>query len=367
MIRSTTCAVMCLVLTSCIAAGPTDPTASHSRYAYRREALEVLKRAAAYRANPAVRAQAVEAFSKTSAQAGLPWIRAALDDDHPGVRFAACMVLGTMRDGVAESRFRRLLDDADDSVRVAAVFALHRLGDTTHTGRLASDLLDHSDAAVRRNAAMAIGRLGEPGAIELLARAMRDEDDGVRFHALEGMALLGAEEARRQLAFDANSGVGSDEVMSLNALADTRNPLCRETFFYKLGAYRRDTLDPGASPHTEVAMAAIRGLGLLGIDDGLDLAVCALRFNDPRTDDPDDPPAGQVLRVRQMAAAALGAIGDAKALPGLAEQMRSNPDPRVQVSAAGAILAIVEKDRQWGLPFMADGSSSRKDSGTKNP
>ena len=107
--------------------------------------------------------------------------------------------------------------------------------------------------------------------------------------------------------------------------------------------------------HLETRLAAARGLGRLGSDEGFDVALEAFRNAGPSTDDPNDPPAGQVLRARQMAAAALGAIGRTDALPSLKRVMEDSPDPRVVVSAARAIMEILEADRTAGLPFSPEG------------
>ena len=60
-----------------------------------------------------------------------------------------------------------------------------------------------------------------------------------------------------------------------------------------------------------------------------------------------------MLRTRQLAAAALGSIGRADALPLLAELLDDPRDPRVQVSAARAILDIVDADQKSVLPYAA--------------
>ena len=91
----------------------------------------------------------------------------------------------------------------------------------------------------------------------------------------------------------------------------------------------------------------------MGSDEGFDLARKALRTYKPMIDDPKDPAAGQILRVKQMAAAALGAIGRVEALPALAKLMDDPADPRLQVSAARAILEILNADRGRALPFAA--------------
>ena len=310
------------------------------RLALRTRALNYLTAAIRYPHNPAVRVEAVEALETCGQERGLPWLRSALMDDHPAVRFAACVAVGARRDGVASNAVHAALDDPDASVQVAALFALHRFGRKQRTGRIATFLLNHESPAVRRNAALVLGLLEEPGAIKVLARAMKDADAGVRQHALEAMARLGNAEASQELAFMANTGVGSEEVFALNALAATGNPVYQDTFRYKLAT----------APHIETRLAAARGLGLLGSTEGFEIALGALRPRGPLLKDARDPPQGQILRRRQLAAAALGAMGQADALPALSEMLEESGDPRVQVSAARAILDILETNRPRALP-----------------
>ncbi len=312
-----------------------------NRMTLKRRAMECLTAAIRYQANPVVRVEAVEALESSGCNEGLPWIRAALLDDHPAVRFAACVAVGRCVDPVALESVRKCVDDHDASVQVAALFALHHLGQTWQTGRIPTYLLNHDDVTVRRNAALILGLLDEPGAVKVLARAMRDRDAGVRQHALEAMARFGNREARQELAFMTNAGIGSEEVFAIGALAQTGDPVYLETFRYKLAT----------ATHLETRLAAARGLGRLGSDEGFETALKALRTRKPLINDPNDPPAGQILRVRQMAAAALGVIGRSEALPALGELMEDPADPRVQVSAARAILEILEADRERALPF----------------
>ena len=312
--------------------------------------MECLKAAIGYPHNPVVRVEAVEALQSCGGDEALPWIRSALLDDHPAVRFAACVAVGETRDAVADAAVQKCLRDENANVRVAALYARHRLGHTEQTGRIPGYLLNDEDATVRRNAALLLGLLGEPGSVKVLARAMKDPDPGVRHHALEAMARLGNREARQELTFMTGAGVGSEEVFAIQALATTRDPVYSETFRYKLAT----------ATHLETRLAAARGLGFLGSAEGWDLALRALRVDRPKTDDPQDPAAGQVLRARQLAASTLGAIGDAKALPPLAKLMADRGDPRVQVSAARAILEITAADRLPTTPFAVAKEQRRR-------
>jgi len=311
-------------------AQPTAAPPARNPDQLRGRAVECMKAAIRYPHNPAVRVEAIEALQAVPDESVRGWIRSALLDEHAAVRFAACLAVGEKRDTRAQSAIAKCLNDPDPSVRVGALFARHRLGQTDRTGELAGYLMMHSDLGVRRNSALVLGLLGEPGAIKVLARAMKDSDPGVRQHALEAMARLGNREARQELTFMSNTGIGSEEVFAINALAATRDPAFLETFRYKLAS----------AQHTETKLAASRALGLLRNDEGYETAIQALRSPKPVAGDANDPPASQVLRLQQLAASALGAIGRPAALGALEEVMATSRDPRVQVSAARAIVDI---------------------------
>jgi HEAT repeat protein len=307
----------------------------------RQRALLALKEGTHYEALPSVRAQAVEALQNVAPSEGLPWIRSALSDDHPGVRFAACVALGTLRDRLSQPGIEKCVSDPDPNVQAAAVFALHRLGDLRFSPRLAEFLLNHADPAARRNAAVLLGRLGEPGAIPLLARTMSSDDEALRIQALESMALLGSKEAVQELKFTAYSGDGAQRTIAVLALAQTRDPALEELFRIELKDAR----------HLETKLAAAKALGELRSKAGYALARQALDFNKPTLQDKGDPPEAQIARVRQLAAHALGAIGDAAALPGLRERMNRDEDPRVQLAAALAIVRLTDNLEPSAMPF----------------
>ena len=337
-----TCAMVLPVLvTGCASSGPARPALSDDQATMRREALACLKSAITYRQNPAVRIQAIEAMQVAGVNEAVPWIRTALHDEHPAVRFAACVALGVMKDQGTREAMANLADDADPNVRLAASFAAHRLGNTRRSGLMPQLLLDSNDVTVRRNAALLLGLLQEPGVAPVLAKAMKDADLGVRHQALEALVRLGNREAGQELLFMTNAGVGSEEVFAVSALASAKNPIYYDTFAYKFAM----------ASHLETKLAAAQGLGYLGSDRGIELALQSLSFERARPGDPNDSPEDQILRVRQLAAGALAAIGKHEALPALRHIMTDGSDPRMQVSAAEAILAILGPNRTGGLPF----------------
>lgn len=321
--------------------GCSAPLSREACQAVRERALLALKRGTDYQTLPSVRAQAVEALQRVAPNEGLPWIRTALHDAHPGVRFAACVALGTLRDTVSQPTLEKCVSDPDPNVRAAAIFALHRLGAPRHSERLAEFLLDHDDPVVRRNAAMLLGRLSEPGAIPLLARAMMSDDEALRLQALESMDLLGGQEARRQLKFTAYSGEGAQQTFAVLALAEARDHSLTGLFQARLEH----------ALHLETKLAAAKALGHLGSDAGYKVARKALDFDRPARRDESDPPEIKTMRVRQLASHALGAIGKIEALPGLRERMNHDEDPRVQLAAAMAIVQLTGGIEPGEMPF----------------
>ncbi len=303
-------------------------------------AMEALKRAVRYEHAAYMRAIGIEVMERRLGTDALPWIRNALHDDDPGVQYAAILALGSLEDRESSERIRAIAEQEDEILKVVALYALHRLGDTSRTGELPPLLLEHPSADVRRTAAFVLGRLDQPKVVKLLARAMKDEDETVRQQALESMALLGGEDAIRQLTFSASSGEGATRVSAITTLAELQRPALENTFQYRLA--KGDYLD--------TRLASAYALGRIGIGAGFKMALKAVDFDSPQIGVAQDPPKEQIRRIRQLAANALGAIGDRRALPALERRLNDQSDPRVQIAAADAILQIIGRGKSIGAP-----------------
>ncbi len=310
-------------------------------YQLRETAFECLRRGIEYPELASVRVHAVESLQHAAPHRGMDWIRNALTDQHPGVRFAACVALGLLGDHDSMGALERRLGDADRSVQVAAVFALHRLGDTGYTHLIPNYLLDDDDPHVRANTALLLGRLGEPAAVKLLARVMAHEsDEAVRLQTLESLTLLGNPEAMEELVILAQSD-GDRAMYAITALGELRDQRFEALFRQKVAG----------AIHRETKLAASRARGYLGSDYGLLTALNELDYSSSAGGSDVDPAWNQRNRIRQLAALALGAIGDLRALPSLAERMTGVEDPRVQVAAGRAILEIIRADQARAMPF----------------
>lgn len=324
------CLPGCLLL---LAGCQSTPKSNLTDEQLRQRALFCLKRGLEYEQNPVIRAQAVEALQEVDPES-VAWIREALRDPEPGVRFAACMALGMLRDKNARQLLLTRVEDEDPNVRVAAVFALHRLKDYRYTSQLADALLTHHDPTVRANAAIALGRLGEKPSIRLLRRTKKDKDDRVHMQGLEARARLGDEQAIKNLIIMTHGTAGAPQAFAALALGRAGVKRAADAL--------RTRLEEG--PHIETKLAAARALGMLGYPDGYELALKYLTWKKAGlTKPPEESPEIQTMRVRSNAALALGAIGHPAALPHLHHLMENYPDPRVQLCAAKAIIEILNR------------------------
>jgi HEAT repeat protein len=301
---------------------------------FRASAVKVLKDSA-FNDEPVIRMHAIEAFQDVAPREGIPCIEANIENGYSGVSFASLMALGTIRNSEFIERIRIRAEDADTNVVIAALFALHRLGDQGRTGELSEYLLNHRDARVRANAAMAIGRLGEPKSVKLLQIALQQETKiAPKLQILEALANYENRHAIERLmayAYDPRPDVSA---LALNFLANAGCEKAEELFLYRLHS----------ADYPEIKLQAARGLGRLGRDDGLDLALAYLRFNSPERNRANDPPEQQIARIRSLAALALEAIGSTQSLGPLKEAFSAaGQSADVRIAVARAAIRIIDQ------------------------
>jgi HEAT repeat protein len=211
-----------------------------------------------------------------------------------------------------------MVDDPDPRVQAGVRFALHRLGDT----RLSHDL-EHlaasADPHVRGTVAFVVGLLRDPSATKMLITLLGDPSPGVRIQAAEALWRLGNERGLEDLVAFSISGYPDDQIIALQAIAETGDQ--------RVIQHIRGQLD---SDYVEVSLAAARALGMLGSDEGWNIAVPAARSKDPRQ--------------RSLAALAMGAIGRSD-LQEYLKQLLGDPEANVRISAATAILQLRAETR----------------------
>jgi len=310
--------------------------------AFRAAAVKTLQEAAVGD-DPPLCMNAIEALAEVAPREGLPFIAANIENEYPGASFAALMALGQIQNADYLDRIRTRAEDSNPHVRIAALYALHRLGDRQRTTELADFLLNHRDARVRANAALAIGRLGEPSSVRVLQRALRHEQkDLPRLQILEALAMMGNKDAIERLIFNGHSAYPDQAASAIMFLANARSQEAEDLFRYRLGIRE----------HPEARLQAARGLGRIGDETGLDIAIAYLWFNSPTTGQAGDPPEQQIRRVRGLAALALEAIGNPEALRSLKAAFElEGQQPYVRLAIARAALALMNRvpDRRQDL------------------
>jgi HEAT repeat protein len=307
--------------------------APHELSDFRHDAMALLL-SEAQGDDPSRRMNAIEALSEIQSPKARRVIEANIDNGYAGVSFAALMAVGQMRDTAALEQARLRSEDSDPNVRIAALFALHRLGDQRRTSELSQYLLSHKDARVRANAAVAIGRMEEPKSVKLLRTALRREKkDAVTMQILESLAMLGDSHGVERLKMYGYSAVPDQSALALMCLANARNSEADELFRFRLSV----------ADHPEIKLQAARGLGRLGYPDGYDLASRHLYFNSPKQRGPSDPPELQISRVRQLAALALEDIRDPEALgPLKATFYAEDQDASARLAIARAAVKLID-------------------------
>jgi HEAT repeat protein len=304
------------------------------QHSFRGAAMDFLKRSA-FSNEPVLRMQAIEAFQEVAPREGLQYIEGNIENGYAGVSFAALMAVGTLREESVMDRIRTCSEDSDPSVKIAALYGLHRLGEQKRTGELSELLLKHRDARVRANAALAIGRLKVPGSARVLHMALkREQKDAVKMQILEALALLGDNDGIERLRFYGYSAVPDQSALALMLLANAGASEAEELFRYRL-----DFAD-----QPEIKLQAARGLGKLGHEDGLDLSLAYLFFKSPDRRRKNDPPEQQIARIRALAALALEAIGSPQALGALQRAFEQDGQPDlVRLAIARAAIAIIDR------------------------
>ncbi len=120
----------------------------------------------------------------------------ALRSESELTRASAAWALGQLHDSRAVPPLARLLDDAANDVRLAAIGALVRLHPPCETMVAA---LKNEEKLVRKAAAWALGHHRERCALEPLILALQDEDTEVRQTVIGALGKLGDERAMQPL------------------------------------------------------------------------------------------------------------------------------------------------------------------------
>ncbi len=124
--------------------------------------------------NPQIRANAVEVVATTRDIRLMPKVQRLLADEVVPVRFAAALAVGDLEYALARDNVGGLLNDPNPNIRIAASYAMFRLGNPEYYEVLCKSL-DSQDQTVRANTALLLGKSGKQEGIGLLYRTLQQE------------------------------------------------------------------------------------------------------------------------------------------------------------------------------------------------
>jgi len=274
-----------------------------------------------------IRAHAIETLAEQHMTDWSQQIIDALNDPSSLVRKSAALAAGQLQIKAAADHLSPLLDaeGATDpqgatnaaQERIAAIFALHRLGDTSHSHELEKTAFD-TRWQVRGDTAIVLGLIGDRSAIPLLHQMLStDIDVNVRLQAAEALWRMGDEIGQQALVQATVSGYASDVMIAILALAQPHDTRMLE---YIVGLFSND--------FPEVRLMCARTSGMLGSDIGYGVVLENVNSVDPRD--------------RALAAMAFGSIGRSDSQKLLAKLLK-DPDPDVRLAAAGALISVARR------------------------
>lgn len=296
---------------------------------------------------PTTRQFALQGLRRVSPEEALIQAERALEDTNVWVKATALEILGELGRAGLIPRVRPLLEAPDPMVRVAAAYALFRLGES-HRFETLMRALDHGDAVQRYQVITYLGRIPDGKALARLVRLLEtSQEDEILVYALKALETRADRNhlpllnrmlrhanprVRRQAAVVlgrlpapvvtgvlAPLCVDSDPLVQVTAamtLARLGIPRCREVFAMAL-----QHADYG------VRSVAARVLGDLPLPDRVALLKRALA--DPNS------------RVRTAAVRAAGRMGGAEAFPLLWPRLTDSVEV-IRAYAAGYLLKLLK-------------------------
>ena len=259
----------------------------------------------------------------------------AVSSPAPPLQFVGAMGLIELPTPAARTALNKLLSSSDDSVRLAAIGALRRLGRTEHSA------LSSPSPKTRSDALMILGRLGDTSAIPAIRPLVeKDPVQRVRLQAGEALVLLGDKKVLPRLQRWQYSALWQDRTFAVQLMGQVKDR-----------QFVPDLLQALSDPNQLVQLQSARSLCRLGQQDGFELA---LRYLNPNANDekaiaekmalgPRDPQLAQrIVQIRSLAALALGEIGKWRAAGPLSKAV-DDKDPQVALAAARASLQLLQK------------------------
>ena len=288
----------------------------------RQEATRIILEALADNNDPLVRVNAIEVVATTEQIRLMPKVERLSSDEFVPVRFAVALAIGDLQYAIAEKSLKQLIRDKNPNVRIAASYAMVKLGRPEYSQVLLKAITS-SDQTVRANAALLLGKTGDKSSLNTLHWALKqkDSDDKVLFQAAESIAMLGDEQIFPKLWAMLISAYADDRVMGIKAMGLLGTIKAKNALITMLD----DTV-------LEVRLAAAEQLGALKDTTGEPVVLDVFQKNLTASLDKYD-----LRRANMRAALAIGQIGT-KSLTKYLPQLLKDQSKFVRIAAAKAVF-----------------------------
>jgi HEAT repeat protein len=305
---------------------------ANEKASLREKALNLLSNTA-QAGSPEERANALEALVQTPRRLANV-AETALQDTNTGVRAVAALSIGKAKLTALAPKVRPLLTDESPFVRSGAMYALKQCGATVDITPLAGMLFD-TDARVRAQAAYILGELGEKSAVAPIREAHksasgRSNQTEVRLSDLqlaEARVKLGDDSALAEIR--AALYPSKPEDFEAAALAVQISGQIKDTVAVNRLIELTAPKDSGGQDMPgEIRMAAAAALARLGQPQGSYIAREYFQ--------------GGKETLRAQAASLFGETQRPENLQ-LVSRLMDDPDGRVRVSAASAVVKITDR------------------------
>ena len=265
----------------------------------------------------------------------------------PLLQFAGAMGFIELPTSAAEPALRELLSSNDASVRLAAIGALHRLGNKENSPELIT-ALGSTDRKIRGVALTVLGRIGDKSAIEAISPLLEAEPiESVRLQAAEALVLLGDQNVLPKLQLWQYSTNYQERVFAVQLMGRVEPP----------PDFSADLLQALDDPNQLVQLQAARSLGRLGQQTGYEKAMKYLNPSSRvKRSIAEQMGIGyenaqlktEITKIRSAAALALGDIGRWEATKHLGKTL-DDKDDQVALAAANASLKLLIKTNQGNI------------------
>ncbi len=226
------------------------------------QAVEVLKNAVKHN-DPLIRMDVIELIAICRHPELIHLVDKSLSDPENAVRFAAALAVGDLRYEASEEKLFLLFESRDANEKIAAAYALLRLGENDNEyHKVIVSALQSPNTTTSANAALIIGKLGIKKYSGLLRWALQanSSDDKTRIQSIESLGMLGEKDIISKAWALMISKRADDRVMGIITM------------------YRLDTYDSKNAIKTmldddvlEVRLVAAGRLEALRDDTGIDI------------------------------------------------------------------------------------------------